>query len=1419
MHKTYYKLLACLMVFFCIIIIPTSFAADFDEDSIDDTSISDDSFGLAESMLVSVDDDDNSLDSLNFEDEVLENSESGNDILIGDYYFDSEVSHDGDGTQGNPYKYLKKSRIKNNSVISLAKGVYELELPADYTNITIMGQSSSGVTINCNSGVLTLNGDITFRNIKLVGQKASQSIIKVNSGVLTATGYVYFKEISLIGQDPSQSILKSNNRTIYAYDNFILQNISLLSTPIENKGNLKASNVIFCNNNRAYGGAIYSLSKDVNVYLNNCSFYNNSAQYGGAIFLRGPNAEIIDCEFINNSATLLYGGAITSESDLTVETNLTIKNTKFINDKSSGDAGGALYLNSINFNGFNLTVSDCSSTFGGAFTFLNTNAKISKLYGFNNTASYDGGVIYQMYGNLTVSNSSFLSNNARNGAGIFVVSTKSLSILNNNFINNSAIVYGGAISYFFINKSVIDNFYENNTASKQVYDNLYNSSDLDLIIQDNNYTMYAYNLTGGNLPSYYSSADNGYVTPIKSQGGGGNCWAFATIATLESCILKATGASPDSIDLSEENMKNIAELYSIYGWDEKTNEGGYPDMGLGYLLSWLGPVNDTDDIYNEQSVLSPVLSSLMHVQNVLFLKRDTYTDNDMIKRAIMDYGAVFTPVCTRSGFIKNSSIGHYVYNNLTGRNHAVSIVGWDDNIQIPGAPGKGAWIAKNSWGTSSGDEGYFYLSYYDKSSIELGKWGDAFTFILNDTIKFDKNYQYDIAKTDFFYNTTSTIWYKNIFTATDDEFLTAVSTYFEKETNYTLSVYVNNTLQLVQSAFLNPGYWTIDLREPIHLNAGDIFEVVFKIMVKGDVGVPISESQSLNNQFYRKNISFISYNGKSWLDLYDLTWNDYPDHTYKSQVACIKAFTIFDRVNATINWSLDYLTVDGNNFNPVNFTVNVINQYGRLVNCGQIIFNFTNEDLSEDIVSADVYNGVAKLSYIFKRGLNNITAKFESCAYNSLNSLNSSVNITKYDLAMQTNISYYFDSAFVNVILNDTVNETVLFIFGYKNFTAKAINGKASINLTDLKVGLNNLRVAVYPAIYDCNEEYYNFTVDTYDTKIILNDFEIVYGNPYKYKIKLLDENGNPLAGRKIEYVLDKTYTGITDKNGELILTNIKAGNYKMVVNFKGEKLYMKSSNSAKVNIKTTVVLPKYSNFTYNSKYSVKFLDKKLNPLKNTYVTIIFGGKSYKLKTDNNGIVKITNHLKPGSYTIKVNNPKTSELKTHKIKVLARIDQNKNMVMYYGAGKYYKVRVLDNYGRIAKKVTVKFTLNGKTYYKKTNSKGIASLRISLNPKTYTVSATYKGFTVKNKIKVIPLITKNISRNKAQTIKFTAKLVNSKGKILRNKIITFKLGAVKYKIKTNSKGIATVNLKNLKKGNYAIYSTYGKLTVKNTIKII
>ena len=82
-----------------------------------------------------------------------------------------------------------------------------------------------------------------------------------------------------------------------------------------------------------------------------------------------------------------------------------------------------------------------------------------------------------------------------------------------------------------------------------------------------------------------------------------------------------------------------------------------------------------------------------------------------------------------------------------------------------------------------------------------------------------------------------------------------------------------------------------------------------------------------------------------------------------------------------------------------------------------------------------------------------------------------------------------------------------------------------------------------------------------------------------------------------------------------------------------------------------------------------------------------------------------------------------------------------------------------------------------------------------------------------------IITKNIQVKKSKKIKFTAKLVNSKGKVIKYKKIIFKFKGKTYKIKTNKKGIATLKINNkYKTGKYTITTSYAGLKVKNTIKI-
>lgn len=1171
--------------------------------------------------------------------------------------------------------------------------------------------------------------------------------------------------ITIYGESSSNTIINcpSENQTFNVTRLFNIADITFNNIQIMLKGSnslLNASNVNFYNSTAlesdiyvdSCGGAIYSFGQNNSLILKNCSFYNNYALYGGAVFAANADLKITDCHFVNN------------------------------------------------------------------------------------TAKYYGGAIYQIYGNMSLTESEFDKNHANEGGAIYVFSKNDFSIEGNNFINNYANASAGAIYYFYNeNYTIVNNFYENNSARQ--YNDTYEKS--DLIVLADNYTLYraVFNgdSTNGTLPSYYNLADYGFVSSVKNQANGGNCWAFATMASLESAIIKAIyemnssgliynyseyadileflnngGNLSDLIDLSEENMKNVAALYSPYGWQMETNNGGYDDMGVGYLVSWLGPINDADDLYGDYSIFSPILNSMMHVQNIVYLKRDNYTENDMVKRALIDYGAVFISVRMKTKY--DSEIGAYVYNTDNSTcNHAVAIVGWDDTIEIPNAPGPGAWIVKNSWGENWGnDNGYFYLSYYDISALRLGENDGAFAIILNDSIKYDKNYQYDIGKTDYFFNTTDTVWYKNVFTATDNEYLSAVSTYFEKPSNWEVSVYVNDVLKSTKSGFSNPGYWTIDLFEHIPLIKGDIFEVIFKINVTGDAGFPIAEKVSLNNELFREGISFFSYDGVNWSDLYSIVWSDYPGHHYNnSQVACIKAFTVFDVVDTVTSLDIEY---DG--FNPVNITAHIINQYGNPVNCGIVLFN-----LSDVVIPVNVSDGVAKITHIFEKGLNTIVAEFVACGYVTSKD-NGTVDIRKIPVDMIADISVDLDNALVNINLNDSLNETIFIDLGSANYTIKSIDGIASINLTNLNTGSYNVRISLYDAVYEAADVELNFTIDSRRTIISLDNMETVYQSGKEYKIILTDEDGNPLGGRVLEYTLNNfTDALLTDENGEAYLNiSLKTGSYKLNVKFLGEKLYIASNGTSTITVKTSVI-PQYSNYTYGSKYSVKLIGKDSSPLKNTTVSIVFAGKAYNVKTDANGVAKIDVKLKPGTYTVKITNPNTSEEKTQKIKVLSRITENKNLVMYYGSGSSYKVKVLDDYGNIAKNVSVKFTYRGKTYNKRTDSKGYAYLKISSKPNKYAISVTYKGFTVKNNVTIKPtIIAKNLTKKRAKTVKYTAKLLNSKGKIIKSKYLKFKFKSKTYKRKTNSKGIATLSLKYLKKGKYSVYLTYGNLTVKRTIKI-
>lgn len=249
-------------------------------------------------------------------------------------------------------------------------------------------------------------------------------------------------------------------------------------------------------------------------------------------------------------------------------------------------------------------------------------------------------------------------------------------------------------------------------------------------------------------------------------------------------------------------------------------------------------------------------------------------------------------------------------------------------------------------------------------------------------------------------------------------------------------------------------------------------------------------------------------------------------------------------------------------------------------------------------------------------------------------------------------------------------------------------------------------------------------------------------------------------------------------------------------------------------------------NCSADKSYSAILTDSNGVPLVDEDVSILLNGQTLNLKTDENGKVTLSlKNLKVGSYIIKVTYAGSEKYNSSEItnrivvKSLAKLIGNKNIFMYFTANSYYKVRVIGDNGKPGEGVFVYFKVNGNSYKKSTNKYGWASLKITLKPNKYTITAKHKNLKVSNKITVKPVLTaKNISKKKSKVIKFSAKLVNSVGKAAKGKKITFKFKSKTYKVKTNSKGVATLKIKNLKIGKYKIYTIYGKSNIKNIIKI-
>ncbi|WP_407433039.1 C1 family peptidase, partial [Methanobrevibacter sp.] len=802
-----------------------------------------------------------------------------------------------------------------------------LDLTKDYTfnNET---DNNTGILISKDNFVLNGNGhtidaknqsrifnitanNVTLTNLILTGGNAEKG------GAIYTTGSLILNNVTFIDNYATKEggaiELLSDNVLNINNSKFIDNYGGAGSSIYVEKGKLNLYNTEFTSDVHAKRGQI--IIKEAEGYVDNVTFANIVSDYTPAIYMEKSKAlTILNSKFIN-LATNISSGAIGLKSGGV----LYIRNCEFINVTSAKNAGAILadIPGGDNLSPGNVTILDtvfrnASSGFGGAYIQFGGNLIINNTEFTNCHATYNGGAVYISYvDSAEINDCNFTSNGVDiiegypTYGGAMVIDMSTISINDSRFINNTASA-GNAIYAYDGSYNIRNSLFENNTNPIYTFfDKQSNIDETNIFINDNNVstnnTFYAtiqdgeglqltlinnvINVTA--LPARYDSRDWGWVSPIKNQGWAGACWTFGMTGVLESALLKATGLAAV---LSENNMKNTMMKYSIYG-DTQTIEGGGNIDSTAYLLSWLGAFIQGADTYDELGKLSPVITTQndIHVQDLMFIPNNEIPNGTQLKWAILKYGSIDVTYNGQSTYDDVTPYyrpdTHSQYVNVTiPPNHAVSVVGWDDNYPkenfgiIP--PGDGAWIVKNSWGTNFGENGFLYVSYYDQTFLQyipdrIFRYATA--IIIENTVPYNKNYQYDLMWGEGFDTGNSTASYMNVFEALDDDLIAAVGTYFNQSgINYTVEIFVNDVLKLTQEG-VSPylGYHTIKLNDYIPVKKGDVFKAA--ITSNGVPFIDLSDTRV----HYTQNISFVSIDGQPWQDAYDLGY-----------IACLKAYTV-----------------------------------------------------------------------------------------------------------------------------------------------------------------------------------------------------------------------------------------------------------------------------------------------------------------------------------------------------------------------------------------------------------------------------------------------------------------------------------------------------------------------------------------------
>ncbi|CAI5456039.1 unnamed protein product [Caenorhabditis angaria] len=196
-------------------------------------------------------------------------------------------------------------------------------------------------------------------------------------------------------------------------------------------------------------------------------------------------------------------------------------------------------------------------------------------------------------------------------------------------------------------------------------------------------------------PAHFDWRERNHVTPIKDQGYCGSCWAFSTVATVESLNSIKRGKL---ISLSEQEILDCNPKY--YGCS-----GGTTASAMEFVRE-IGLCTEEEYKYraadSEKCLRTKNLTRISIDAYIFLPKNETFVANWIAKNGPV----TFAMTTTRPLLFYRSGIYHPSSEDCADKSlgsHAMAIVGYGSE------KGKDYWIVKNSWGKNWGENGYLRL--------------------------------------------------------------------------------------------------------------------------------------------------------------------------------------------------------------------------------------------------------------------------------------------------------------------------------------------------------------------------------------------------------------------------------------------------------------------------------------------------------------------------------------------------------------------------------------------------------------------------------------------------------------------------------------------------------------------------------------